>query len=384
MKITKYIIAFLFALTLFAGTVAFFLIPKKDFSENENRMLAKFPDFEFKSLENGDFTKGLENYFKDHFPCRDGFMKIKTSFQLASGYKKIEDVHIGKNRLFQDVQVPDPAIFINSSNTLFSSLDNKDITTSVILLPSAMEIYKDELPPFTSTFDQNETIDSILSSINCDVRINPTELLNEKSKNENVFYTTDHHWTTTAAFYTYEALMQEISEAAVYPLSDYEKDVISSSFRGSLHNTVLDDSRYDEVCTLSHPDVSFTASYLKSLPFDVSEPFELISYQYFSKEALDKKDAYSYFGGGNFALVVLENTGAKTDNEVLVVKDSFANCFVPFLAENYKRIHIIDPRNWVGGISVSEYVNKDENKNISDVLILYGINSLNSGVTSFS
>ena len=67
---------------------------------------------------------------------------------------------------------------------------------------------------------------------------------------------------------------------------------------------------------------------------------------------------------------MLENENSKTENEIVLIKDSYANCFAPFLTVDYRRVHIIDPR-YFKGMKISNYIKK--NPNISDVLILYGI-----------
>ena len=64
----------------------------------------------------------------------------------------------------------------------------------------------------------------------------------------------------------------------------------------------------------------------------------------YSMEALEEKDHYKIFMGGNYAKVVIE-TGADTGRSLLLVKDSFANSFVPFLTEDYDTITLIDLRH---------------------------------------
>ena len=147
-------------------------------------------------------------------------MKLKTKAQLAAGYKRIGDVHIGKDRLFQQVDKPDVSSFVASSNKLFSAIKNKDITTSVILLPSASEIYENELPSYTEHIDEKAVINDILSQIDCDNAIDPTDMLLEKKAENNLFYTTDHHWTTYAAFYTYELFAKYAGIEKVLPLKE--------------------------------------------------------------------------------------------------------------------------------------------------------------------
>ena len=84
----------------------FIVLPKKDFSENENRYLAKFPKFSFETLLSGEYISDLESYLADHFPLRDTFMTIKTNYQLLIGQKLINDTYIGKDEyLFQNLLI---------------------------------------------------------------------------------------------------------------------------------------------------------------------------------------------------------------------------------------------------------------------------------------
>lgn len=373
MKITKSIIAIVFAVSLILGMITFICGEKKTFSENENKNLATFPKLSFKSLESGDFTADLEEYMKDHFPARDSLMKLKTKAQLLAGYKKIGDVHIGNKRLFQSVNLPDSTPFVSSCNKLFGNI-SPDIKTAVMLLPSASQVYKDELPAFTQSLDEKALIDDILSQIPGTAALNITDVFSQKKQENNLFYFTDHHWTTFGAFYGYEFLCDTLG-ISHQPIDKYEILSISDSFKGTLYSKVLDDSRYDTVVKFESEKISFDSFMTRNVTKS-PEPFP-----FYSEEFLEMKDKYSYFGGGNFPLLILESKNCKNGNEIVVVKDSFANAMMPFLTENFEKVHIIDPR-YFKGKSVSAYIN--ENQNVTTVLVLYGINSLNDGVTNFS
>ena len=138
---------------------------------------------------------------------------------------------------------------------------------------------------------------------------------------------------------------------------------------------MLDDSRADTVIKLENDNIEFESYMTKNVTKE-PEPFD-----FYADDFLEMKDKYAYFGGGNYPLVVLESKNSEACGEIVVIKDSFANAFVSFLTENYSRVHIIEPR-YFKGKTVSAYIN--ENKNVTDVLVLYGINSLNEGVTNFS
>ena len=61
-------------------------------------------------------------------------------------------------------------------------------------------------------------------------------------------------------------------------------------------------------------------------------------------------------------------------NEIIVFKDSYAHSFIPFLTNNYGKIHVVDPRYY--NIDLEDYLNK--NPNINEALFINNIQSLNS------
>ena len=59
-----------------------FFNPKKEFSEQENRYLAKLPTFSFEKLVSGEYQEELDNYINDHFIFRNTWIKIKSSTEM--------------------------------------------------------------------------------------------------------------------------------------------------------------------------------------------------------------------------------------------------------------------------------------------------------------
>lgn len=374
MKFTKYAVSVFLCITLLSGLILFFVTDKKDFSENENRVLEKAPKFSYEALESGKFTLNLEDYIKDHFPLRDALMKLKTKAQIFAGYKKINGVFITKDRLISKLEMPETEDFTDSINKLFSNIEG-EIETSVMIVPTASVVYEEALPSHSVTVDEKELIDSILSSINCDNRFDLLTLfVNKKDNQNNLFYKTDHHWTSYAASLAYEEFL---SKTRRYKTDiKYSIEQVSDNFRGTLYSKVLDDSLNDTMERINIAGVEFTCK-------SGNTPDELEESEYYADSYLSKKDKYAYFGNENQPLIILENAKCESEDEIVIVKDSFANCFAPLLTANYKRVHIIDTR-YLKKPKVSEYVNSIPN--VTDVLVLYGIDSLNNntGITRIS
>ena len=87
----------------------------------------------------------------------------------------------------------------------------------------------------------------------------------------------------------------------------------------------------------------------------------------YSKEGL--RDKYALFFGGNHAQIKI-STPTETDNTLLVLKDSYANSFIPFLAQHYRKIIMIDPRYYFGDLEQLMQV-----ENVQEILYLYNANT---------
>ena len=92
---------------------------------------------------------------------------------------------------------------------------------------------------------------------------------------------------------------------------------------------------------------------------------------YFPEEAGKGFDRYGVFFSRNTAQIDIQ-TKAHTGRNLLVLKDSFANCFVPFLTGDYDRILMIDYRYERRDI---EKILK-EHSEITDILVLYNVEKL--------
>ena len=64
-------------------------------------------------------------------------------------------------------------------------------------------------------------------------------------------------------------------------------------------------------------------------------------------------------------------TTADSDRVLLVLKDSYANCFIPFLAPDYRKIVVVDPRYFTGELEVLIQA-----EGVNEILLLYNARTL--------
>ena len=116
---------------------------------------------------------------------------------------------------------------------------------------------------------------------------------------------------------------------------------------------------------------SITA-YHTNTEFTLTVKDEIYNSLYFD-DFLTKKDKYSYFLGGNHGICKIENKSLENGKKMLIIKDSYANCIVPFLAEHYSEITLVDPRycshTQIKTVNASEY---------DDVLVLFNVSGFSS------
>ena len=90
-------VTLMFLVLIFGISAATVIKPQNERSETENRSLAMRPSFSIDTLLSGQFAKDYESYLSDQFIGRDGWITLKTDFELATGKKEISGVYFAKD-----------------------------------------------------------------------------------------------------------------------------------------------------------------------------------------------------------------------------------------------------------------------------------------------
>ena len=75
------------------------------------------------------------------------------------------------------------------------------------------------------------------------------------------------------------------------------------------------------------------------------------------RDYLDVKDKYSSFTGSNQPIIEID-TNIENGKKLLIVKDSYAHSLVPFLANHYEKITMVDMR-YING-DLNYFIDMDE------------------------
>lgn len=348
----KKIISILISIIIFCIALIFLVAPKKEFSYNENRYLTKFPTLNIENIISGKFMTQLDDYISDNFPFRESLLSFKSILYKRLGVYKQNDVYYGNdNKLYQEYKEPNNSdIVIKRVNKLSENIDS-DIY--FMLVPTSIYVNNDKISKYNNSFDEGKIIDYYKDKLNANF-IDVRETFNI-NKDNYLYYGTDHHWTTRGANLAYIEYCKDVK----IKCKQYSFSVVNDKFYGTLYSKVLDDSlKYDYI-----EKVNDNTNYYVYFDDDKSYSNSLYNYKY-----LDEKDKYSFFLDNNHSLVSIENLDTQNGDSILIIKDSYANAFVPLIAPNYKYIYVIDPRYY--NLSISDYIN--ENK-INKVLFIYNV-----------
>ena len=312
---------------------------KKEFSETKNQYLAKFPEFTAKKVYNGSFAKGVEDFLSDHFVGHDGWITVKTAASLAAGMRESNDIYILKDRLVEKIPAPDPAVTAQSIEGIKKFAADNDIIPYVMIVPTQAEIYKNELPADAPNPDQKAFIDSVYSELSGSAATIDVYTTLNANRKDYIYYRTDHHWTTKGAFLAYTEAAKKMNFEPMGE-SSFDIDHAGHDFRGTFYSKVLFDSAEPDTVDIWLPSEKGDRSVLEIYKNYGEEPM-LHDGMYF-REFLDVKDKYSTFFGQNMPMinVITGNPGGR----LLVIKDSYAHSLVPFLANHYSEICMLDLR----------------------------------------
>lgn len=317
----------------------------KTYSSVENRMLQQFPKYSAKKVFNGKFQKKYELYLNDQFPARDSWVKIKAMTERAFGKTESNGVYFGKNGYLLEKYTEEDLNIKNIDKNIdilakFIKQASKSADVKVMMVPSKTYTLDCYLPAFAETYDESLFYKKLGKKLPDNVIVPVYDIL-YKHKKEDVFYKTDHHWTTAGAWYGYMAYLKSCNKSTDAAKEKKNLKKVSDDFLGTTYSKVNIYTKKDEI------DIYEPKNKMKVI-YNLGEKTEDTFYQ---MNYIKEKDKYSIFFGGNQA--VLEISGGSKNNKTLfIIKDSFANCMIPFVAEDYEKVVAVDMRHLNVGLSM--------------------------------
>lgn len=365
------LLCFVFLLFLILPTVLLISRPTNDFSPTENRMLASFPVFSWDTLADGRYVDGLGRYYADRFPLRTELLRVKSTCELLLGKRQNGNVFFGKDmyqvKRLEQADTENLTKNKQAAETIAAHVRKTGKPVAILYAPRAIDVLGSRLP-------KGYPQEAALSPWDILPHSPLTATLADRAeRGEAVWFRTDHHWTTLGAYYAYEYLGQPLNYTPL-PQNAFQKETVKEDFFGTSASAALFPIR--------------KADRIVRYRFEGDEAFVITDLStgethtgFYYDEKLDTVDAYASFLGGNFAHLRITKSGESPRPLLLVIKDSYANCLVPFLARHFD-LELVDTR-YLRGASFEKLDEITAKKDYAGTLMLWNAETLGSDAGLF-
>lgn len=333
---------------------------QRTYSPVEKRELQTRPEISITKVLDGRFQKKYESYLRDQFPGRDHWVSFQTDMELFMGKNEIHNVYIGKNHYLLEHYTKkefDPQQISKNLQSLekFVGKAKQNADVHVMMVPTKSWVLREKLPAFAPHYKEQKFYDALQQKLEKEDVLISVEPVLDAHKEEEIYYRTDHHWTTLGAWYAYEQYTKAVGGDLQRAQGKKKFRCISKDFYGTTYAKINYARQADKI------EIYEPADKLRVV-YNMGEKKTKTLYDF---SFLKTADQYSVFTGGNQA--VLEITGGiKNGKTLLLIKDSFANSILPFLAEDYEKLVVVDLRQLnVSGDRLLEMFSP------TDILILY-------------
>ena len=339
-QVKKWLPILMFVLIIFGLTGYGLVTEEKTYSATEKRELQTRPKAKKKTIKNGKFQKKYETYLSDQFPGRDEWVALQTNISRLFGKKESNGVYFGKDDYlleYYDASDFDEEQMQTNIDVLveFVNRVGERADVKVMMVPTKTWVMQEKLPLFAPTYDEQIFYDALQEKFSAvdEQTLIPVDQVLFAHRNEEIYYRTDHHWTTWGAWYGYSAYAQAMGISAEQVRKKSDLQLASSDFLGTTYAKVHQAAKADEI-SVYEPQTPLEVIYNMG---------EKTTQSLYETEFLDTEAQYRVFTGGNQA--VLEITGGiQNGKTLLLIKDSFANCMLPFLVEDFEKVIVVDLR----------------------------------------
>ena len=335
-ELKKFPIVLLFLAFLFCFSTLDALWPKREFSELENRKLMQPPKLTLAGVLSKDdpWMAKYTEYTKDQFIFRDGWIDLKSRAEAMLLKTENNGIWFGKDNYLFPKFLAVGERFEKNLDAVERMAQRHPGKVSVMIAPSSSLVLSEKLPWQAPVADEDIYHDSIVERLSGQAAVYDLRKTLRAHGDEYIFYRTDHHWTSEGAYLAYE----QFAGSKGLPL--FDRSAADAKKVENFYGTSYSKARnYDVVPdTITYYDLPNQLT-VYTANADGSESGE--TGPLYNTADFETRDKYKAFLRGNNGYSVLEGNGT---GSILIIKDSYANAFIPYLVEDYASIGIVDFR----------------------------------------
>ncbi len=257
-------------------------------------------------------------------------------------------------------------------------------------LPSSVNVYNLVVPKHSAfglpaslsdkNGDQKNAIEHIYEEL--DEGVTPVRVFDALAahKNEYLYFRTDHHWTQRGAYYAYCEFIKAAGMSPL-PMSSFEKREFEG-YLGTLYSSTKSSKLSDTPDTVEAfvPQGNFSMTYYTSSLTECNRKYII------RNKPTSKKNSYGIFIDGDNPLTIIRNNSSNTGRKLLMVKESYGNCFAPFMASHFDEVYVVDQRYYNKLVEAGKFPKMAkliEQNEITDVLFINNMQAALGGLKNY-
>jgi len=217
----------------------------------------------------------------------------------------------------------------------YKQLFGEDVNVSVVVAPVS-SIVVDNAEIQAKIPDQKDIFDKMEALM--DDSINFVDVYSEmyENRDEYLYFKSDHHWTQRGAYYAYRAFAKSIG-LEPSALDDFDYGIRNEAYSGSMYTYTYDArvKNFVDIIEAFYPRKDLTMTITTTAGSTLT----------YNSCIVDTNKTYVTFIAGDNPYTVINVPENPQDKNVLVLKDSFGNAFIPFLCEHFGNIIVVDVRH---------------------------------------
>ena len=266
-------------------------------------------------------------------PGHSFLVRQVTNITTALGGFRVGDIYLTEDCLLECPSLLDTDQLSETAAYLNTLYQTYQIPMCIIAVPAAGELYAEELLDGLSFPSQREEIEFFYHEMNTSIRkIDVYHVLYTMTDNY-IYNRTDPRWTCYGAYAVYRSAIQKMGFAPV-SFDQYTVNHVRT-YRGVLYDACLYDKVTPDILDVytcsSDIEVTNVTAYCADGTKETREMYQ----------ETDAADPYAYYFGEDCEKLVIQ-TSLENQKKLLILKDSYANCMIPFLVQHYSEICVLD------------------------------------------
>lgn len=310
----------------------------------------------------------MDVYLTEHLPARQVLAGWNLSIRALGGQREYKQIFISGEELIPILDPPVDSFVRENTAAILRCAEVVGIPTYCVIIPTASAIRQESLPPFarTQVVNQKQIIEDVYSQMIGRVTITDAYTTLFNVRDQYLYYRTEDNLTALGGYHLYTALGSKLLEGSQSPsMSDYDIEYVKSDFYGRLYDqSPFKDARADSIAVYR-----YTRNPREYLVTKGQNGENKTYHTLYPLHLLELERPMDVYLGGVTAMTRIQ-TNAPYQTSLLVFGDKTALSYLPFLANHYGSITLVD----LFQLDTSGYQQLDL-RDYDQVLFAYGIES---------